>query len=154
MSNTDNSSKLPAALQASEEDIQLLLSAQCHLGTKNCDKTMEPYVWKRRADGELRCRPKPTEGRLRETETSVASISSPVPKAQFLCVDRHHPFSRVSQTPSLPCRWTISSHVVDIIYISKTSYLDVDKIYPSFLSPFFPFFNYTFLSSCLISTFS
>ncbi|KAK1922091.1 putative 40S ribosomal protein S0 [Papiliotrema laurentii] len=43
--------KLPAALQATEEDIQLLLSAQCHLGTKNCDKTMEPYVWKRRADG-------------------------------------------------------------------------------------------------------
>ncbi|KAI9634225.1 putative 40S ribosomal protein S0 [Dioszegia hungarica] len=49
MSTNDN--KLPAALQASEEDIQLLLSAQCHLGTKNCDKTMEPYVWKRRADG-------------------------------------------------------------------------------------------------------
>lgn len=50
MSSAD---KLPAALQASEEDIQLMLSAQCHLGTKNCDKTMEPYVWKRRADGEL-----------------------------------------------------------------------------------------------------
>lgn len=44
--------KLPAALQATEDDIQLLLAAQCHLGTKNCDKTMEPYVWKRRADGE------------------------------------------------------------------------------------------------------
>ncbi|ODN81443.1 40S ribosomal protein S0 [Cryptococcus amylolentus CBS 6039] len=43
--------KLPKALQATEEDIQLLLSAQSHLGTKNCDKTMEPYVWKRRADG-------------------------------------------------------------------------------------------------------
>jgi len=50
MSN-DKSSKLPACLQATEDDIQLLLSAQCHLGTKNCDKTMEPYVWKRRADG-------------------------------------------------------------------------------------------------------
>lgn len=48
MSSTD---KLPAALQATEDDIQLMLSAQCHLGTKNCDKTMEPYVWKRRADG-------------------------------------------------------------------------------------------------------
>ena len=43
----------PDVLNATEEDIQLLLSAQCHLGTKNCDKTMEPYVWKRRADGEL-----------------------------------------------------------------------------------------------------
>jgi hypothetical protein len=46
------SSKLPSILSATEEDIQLLLAAQCHLGTKNCDKKMEPYVWKRRTDGE------------------------------------------------------------------------------------------------------
>lgn len=44
-------SNLPAALNATEDDIQLLLAAQAHLGTKNCDKSMEPYVWKRRADG-------------------------------------------------------------------------------------------------------
>ena len=46
------SSKLPSILSATEEDIQLLLAAQCHVGTKNCDKKMEPYVWKRRSDGE------------------------------------------------------------------------------------------------------
>jgi ribosomal protein S2 len=46
-------SKLPSVLSATEEDIQLLLAAQCHIGTKNCDKHMEPYVWKRRPDGEL-----------------------------------------------------------------------------------------------------
>jgi small subunit ribosomal protein SAe len=45
------STKLPAALNATEDDIQLLLAAQSHLGTKNCDKSMEQYVWKRRADG-------------------------------------------------------------------------------------------------------
>ncbi|ELU42685.1 40S ribosomal protein S0 [Rhizoctonia solani AG-1 IA] len=44
-------SKYPAALNPTEEDIQLLLSAQAHLGTKNCDKQMEPYVWKRRRNG-------------------------------------------------------------------------------------------------------
>jgi small subunit ribosomal protein SAe len=44
-------SKLPSILSATEEDISLLLAAQCHIGTKNCDKQMEPYVWKRRADG-------------------------------------------------------------------------------------------------------
>ncbi|KAG0212196.1 hypothetical protein BGX28_006742, partial [Mortierella sp. GBA30] len=44
-------SGLPAILKATEEDIKLLLSAQSHLGTKNCDIHMEPYVWKRRADG-------------------------------------------------------------------------------------------------------
>jgi len=44
-------SGLPAILKATEEDIKLLLSAQSHLGTKNCDVHMEPYVYKRRADG-------------------------------------------------------------------------------------------------------
>ncbi|GHJ84773.1 hypothetical protein NliqN6_1175 [Naganishia liquefaciens] len=43
--------KLPSVLAAQPEDIQLLLAAQCHIGTKNCDKSMENYVWKRRADG-------------------------------------------------------------------------------------------------------
>ena len=44
-------SKLPSVLSATEEEIQLLLAAQCHIGTKNCDIQMQPYVWKRRADG-------------------------------------------------------------------------------------------------------
>jgi len=43
--------KVPAVLQPSEEDIQQMLQAQVHIGTKNCDKTMEPYRFKRRADG-------------------------------------------------------------------------------------------------------
>jgi len=45
------SSKLPASLSATDEDITLLLSAQSHLGTKNCDQGMIPYVYKRRPDG-------------------------------------------------------------------------------------------------------
>ncbi|TFK54572.1 40S ribosomal protein S2 [Heliocybe sulcata] len=45
------SSKLPSVLSATEEDIQMLIAAQCHIGTKNCDKQMESYVWKRRPDG-------------------------------------------------------------------------------------------------------
>jgi len=44
-------SKLPAALNATEEDISLLLSAQCHIGTKNRDKGMIPYIWRARKDG-------------------------------------------------------------------------------------------------------
>lgn len=47
------SSKLPSILNPTDEDIQMLLSAQVHIGTKNCDKGMEPYVFKRRADGKL-----------------------------------------------------------------------------------------------------
>ncbi|EJD42281.1 ribosomal protein S2 [Auricularia subglabra TFB-10046 SS5] len=45
------SSKLPSILSATDEEIQLMLAAQCHLGTKNCEKHMEPYVFKRRPDG-------------------------------------------------------------------------------------------------------
>jgi small subunit ribosomal protein SAe len=45
------SSKLPSVLSATEEEIQMMLAANCHIGTKNCDKQMESYVWKRRADG-------------------------------------------------------------------------------------------------------
>ncbi|KAJ9115057.1 structural constituent of ribosome [Naganishia vaughanmartiniae] len=46
-----DSAKLPSVLAAQPEDIQLMLAAQCHIGTKNCDKSMENYVWKRRSDG-------------------------------------------------------------------------------------------------------
>jgi len=44
-------SKLPAALLPKDEDIQMLLAAQVHVGTKNVVKAMDPYVYKRRADG-------------------------------------------------------------------------------------------------------
>ncbi|KAI8848700.1 ribosomal protein S2, flavodoxin-like domain-containing protein [Chytridium lagenaria] len=44
-------SKCPAVLAPTENDIQLLLAAQVHLGTKNLDVGMAPYVWKRRNDG-------------------------------------------------------------------------------------------------------
>ncbi|KAF0468860.1 ribosomal protein S2 [Gigaspora margarita] len=44
-------SKFPAILNATEEDIQLLLAAQCHIGAKNLNVQMTPYVFKRRADG-------------------------------------------------------------------------------------------------------
>jgi len=44
-------SKIPAVLNPTENDLQLLLSAQCHLGAKNCTSVMSPYVYKRRNDG-------------------------------------------------------------------------------------------------------
>ena len=50
------SSKLPSVLSATDEEIQLLLAAQSHIGSKNCDKQMLSYVWKRRADGQLLAR--------------------------------------------------------------------------------------------------
>jgi small subunit ribosomal protein SAe len=46
-------SRVPSALNPTEEDIQLLLSAQCHIGTKNANTRMAPYIHKRRADGKI-----------------------------------------------------------------------------------------------------
>jgi small subunit ribosomal protein SAe len=39
----------PLALQ--EADVKMMLAAQCHIGTTNCDSNLERYVFKRRADG-------------------------------------------------------------------------------------------------------
>uniref|UniRef100_A0A0D9VQB9 Small ribosomal subunit protein uS2 n=1 Tax=Leersia perrieri TaxID=77586 RepID=A0A0D9VQB9_9ORYZ len=39
------------ALSQKEQDIQMMLAADVHLGTKNCDFQMERYVFKRRSDG-------------------------------------------------------------------------------------------------------
>ncbi|CDO98217.1 unnamed protein product [Coffea canephora] len=38
-------------LSTKEADIQMMLAAEVHLGTKNCDFQMERYVFKRRNDG-------------------------------------------------------------------------------------------------------
>lgn len=42
---------LPAALQPKEEDIQMMLSAGVHTGTRNSDSQMTDYIWRRRNDG-------------------------------------------------------------------------------------------------------
>lgn len=44
-------SKVPSVLAATEQDIQSMLAAGTHLGTKNMEVVMNPYVWKRRNDG-------------------------------------------------------------------------------------------------------
>ncbi|KAG6008505.1 structural constituent of ribosome [Claviceps maximensis] len=42
---------LPSVLNATTEDIEMLLAAQTHVGSKNLQVHMEPYLWKTRADG-------------------------------------------------------------------------------------------------------
>jgi hypothetical protein len=42
---------LPACMAATSQDIEMLLAAQTHLGSKNLQVHMEPYLWKTRADG-------------------------------------------------------------------------------------------------------
>jgi small subunit ribosomal protein SAe len=42
---------LPSIFNATSQDIEMLLAAQCHLGSKNLQVHMENYLWKTRADG-------------------------------------------------------------------------------------------------------
>lgn len=44
-------SNLPACFNATTQDVEMLLAAQCHLGSKNLQVHMEPYLWKTRPDG-------------------------------------------------------------------------------------------------------
>ncbi|TVY53724.1 40S ribosomal protein S0 [Lachnellula suecica] len=44
-------SQLPPIFNATSQDIEMLLAAQSHLGSKNLQVHMEPYLWKTRPDG-------------------------------------------------------------------------------------------------------
>ncbi|BFZ55020.1 structural constituent of ribosome [Savitreella phatthalungensis] len=44
-------SKLPAAFDADQETIQMMLGAQTHIGARNANTKMTPYIYKRRQDG-------------------------------------------------------------------------------------------------------
>ncbi|KAI4386913.1 hypothetical protein MLD38_004789 [Melastoma candidum] len=48
---TTNAAASARQLSQKEADIQMMLAAEVHLGTKNCDFQMERYVFKRRNDG-------------------------------------------------------------------------------------------------------
>ncbi|KAJ5439620.1 40S ribosomal protein S0 [Penicillium daleae] len=41
----------PPVFNPTSQDIEMLLAAQCHLGSKNLQVHMEPYLWKTRPDG-------------------------------------------------------------------------------------------------------
>ena len=44
-------SNLPPIFNPTSQDIEMLLAAQSHLGSKNMQVHMEPYLWKTRPDG-------------------------------------------------------------------------------------------------------
>jgi hypothetical protein len=49
--NMASKNTLPSIFNATAQDIEMLLSAQCHIGAKNLQVHMEPYLWKTRPDG-------------------------------------------------------------------------------------------------------
>jgi len=83
-------SRLPSILSASEEDIQLLLSAQAHIGTKNADINMLPYVYKRRPDGIHLI----NVGKTWEKIVFAARILAAIENPQDICVISARPYGQ------------------------------------------------------------
>jgi small subunit ribosomal protein SAe len=60
-----------------ESDVQMMLAADVHLGTKNCDFQMERYVWKRRNDGIFIINVGKTYEKLELAARVIAAIENP-----------------------------------------------------------------------------
>ncbi|KAK5107497.1 structural constituent of ribosome [Meristemomyces frigidus] len=41
----------PPSMNSTSQDVEMMLAAQCHIGSKNLQVHMEPYLWKTRPDG-------------------------------------------------------------------------------------------------------
>ncbi|KAG9137657.1 hypothetical protein Leryth_011390 [Lithospermum erythrorhizon] len=64
-------------LSTTESDIQMMLAAEVHLGTKNCDFQMERYVFKRRNDGIYIINLGKTLEKLQMAARVIVSIENP-----------------------------------------------------------------------------
>ncbi|XP_041018402.1 40S ribosomal protein SA-like [Juglans microcarpa x Juglans regia] len=67
----------PRLLSQKEADIQMMLAAEVHLGTKNCDFQMERYVFKRRNDGIYIINLGKTWEKLRLAARVIVAIENP-----------------------------------------------------------------------------
>ena len=109
-------------LSQKEADIQLMLAAQCHLGTKNCDFQMERYVYKRRNDGIYIINLGKTWDKLQMAARVIVAIENP----QDIVIQSARPygarailkFAQYTGTKALPGRHTpgTQSNLVDNVF--------------------------------------
>jgi small subunit ribosomal protein SAe len=78
------------ALQLQQEDVQSLLAAQSHLGTKNADIRMLPYVYKKRPDGINII----NIGKFWEKLVLAARIIAAIDNPQDICVISARPYGQ------------------------------------------------------------
>lgn len=78
------------ALSQKEQDIQMLLAAQCHLGTKNCHYQMERYTFRRRKDGIYVINLEKTYEKLQLAARVIVAIENP----QDICVLSARPYGQ------------------------------------------------------------
>lgn len=70
-------SQFPSILNPTEEDVQKLLAAQAHIGTRNMNHQMETYMWKRRNDGVYIIDLNKTWQKLQLAARVIADIENP-----------------------------------------------------------------------------
>lgn len=78
------------ALNQKEQDIQLMLAAKCHLGTKNCDHQMERYVYKRGSDGVFIINIAKTWEKLHLAARVIVAVENPAD----ICVQSARPYGQ------------------------------------------------------------
>lgn len=81
-------SRVPTILNPTDLDLQSLLAAQCHIGTKNVTERMKPYVYKARADGINIINIGKTWDKLIFAARVIATIENP----QDICVISARPY--------------------------------------------------------------
>jgi len=86
MSQTD----VAVAVTPNEEDVQMLLACQSHIGTMNLDFQMAPYVWKRRKDGVHIIHAQKTLEKLRLAAKIIVAIENP----KDVCVIAARPYGQ------------------------------------------------------------
>lgn len=65
------------AMSQKEQDIQMMLAAQCHLGTKNCNYRMERYCYKRRDDGIWLINLEKTYEKMQMAARAIVAVENP-----------------------------------------------------------------------------
>jgi len=84
-------SKVPAGpLSLKEDDVAKLLACDVHIGTRNLDVGMEPYIWKRRADGIYIIH----LGKLWEKLTLAARIIVAIENPKDICIVSARPYGQ------------------------------------------------------------
>jgi len=84
--------QFPAVLNLKEEDVAKMLACGVHLGTKNLEPAMEPYVWKRRNDGVHIINLQKTWEKLVLAARIIVAIENP----QDVCVISARPYGQRS----------------------------------------------------------
>ncbi|OOG00001.1 hypothetical protein ASPCADRAFT_203895 [Aspergillus carbonarius ITEM 5010] len=83
-------SQLPPIFNPTSQDIEMLLAAQCHLGSKNLQSHMEPYLWKTRPDGVNVI----NIGKTREKILLAARIIAAIDNPADICVISARPYGQ------------------------------------------------------------